>query len=148
MAVTPVKDIMVRDVEVVSPDTTLHDAAMIMRDADTGFLPVGEGDRLIGTLTDRDIVIRAVAEGRDCSSATVREAMTDEVAYCFEDDAVNEAVALMGELQVRRLPVLSRDKRLIGIISLGDVATDPGHDEMVGQAIEEISQRSSGTNNI
>lgn len=135
-----VGEIMTGDVEVVSPDSPLTEAARRMRDLDTGFLPVGENDRLVGTLTDRDIAIRAVAEGKDVSSATVRDAMSDQIAYVFEDQDTAEAAQLMAERQVRRLAVLNRDKRLVGIVSQGDLAVRTPDDDLIGQTVEEISK--------
>ena len=116
-----VSEIMTRGVEVASPDDTLQKAAGRMAELDAGVLPVGENDRLVGMLTDRDIAIRAVAQGRG-PDTKVREAMTPEVRYCFEDEDLDEVVRNMGENKVRRLPVMSRDKRLVGIVSFGDVA--------------------------
>jgi CBS domain-containing protein len=135
-----IRDIMTTDVELVHPDTLLRDAAQKMRDADTGFLPVGEDDRLVGTLTDRDITIRAVAEGQDPNSAKVRDAMSENLVYCFDDQDSSEAAELMAEKQLRRLPILSRDKRLVGVVSLGDLATRTGDDDVVGQTVEDISE--------
>jgi CBS domain-containing protein len=135
-----IRDIMTSDVEIVSPDTPLRDAAQRMRDTDTGFLPVGENDQLVGTLTDRDITIRAVAEGQDPNSAKVRDAMSENLVYCFDDQDSSEAAELMAEKQLRRLPILSRDKRLVGVVSLGDLATRTGDDDVVGQTVEDISE--------
>lgn len=112
-----IRDIMTTDVELVHPDTLLRDAAQKMRDADTGFLPVGEDDRLVGALTDRDITIRAVAEGHDPKVVRVREAMGAGVVYCFEDQDSSEAAELMANNDIRRLPVLNSDKRLVGVVS-------------------------------
>jgi CBS domain-containing protein len=135
-----IRDIMTSDVEIVSPDTPLRDAAQRMRDTDTGFLPVGENDQLVGTLTDRDITIRAVAEGQDPNSSKVRDAMSENLVYCFDDQDSSEAAELMAEKQLRRLPILSRDKRLVGVVSLGDLATRTGDDDVVGQTVEDISE--------
>lgn len=135
-----IREIMSTDVKIVTPDTPLKEAARLMREADAGFLPVGENDRLVGTITDRDITIRAVAEGKDVNSATVREAMSRELVYCFEDQDSAEAAQMMADRQIRRLPVLNRDKRLIGIVSQGDLAVRTRDDDMVGQTVEEISK--------
>jgi CBS domain-containing protein len=140
-----IRDIMTSDVETVSPDTPLRDAAQRMRDTDTGFLPVGENDQLVGTLTDRDITIRAVAEGQDPNSAKVRDAMSENLVYCFDDQDSSEAAELMAEKQLRRLPILSRDKRLVGVVSLGDLATRTGDDDVVGQTVEDISEPGGST---
>ena len=135
-----IREIMSRDVEVISPDTPVVEAARMMRDIDSGFLPVGENDRLVGTLTDRDIVLRSTAEGQDPSRARVREVMSRQLYYCFEDDEHEDAAALMGEKQIRRLPILNRDKRLVGVVSLGDIATRTGDDAVTGQTVEDVSK--------
>jgi CBS domain-containing protein len=116
-----VSEAMTRDVRLASPDETIQDAARMMAEIDAGILPVREGDRLVGMITDRDIAIRAVAEGRG-PQTPVREVMSAEVKYCYEDEDLDRVTHNMADIQVRRLPVLSRDKRLVGIISLGDVA--------------------------
>jgi CBS domain-containing protein len=117
-----VQEIMTRDVAIVSPDDTLKTAAVRMAQLDVGALPVGEGDRLVGILTDRDIAIRGIAEGMG-PSAKVREVMTPDIKYCFADQELDEIAENMADIQVRRLPVLDRDKRLVGILSLCDIAT-------------------------
>jgi len=116
-----ISEVMTPDVRLASPDQTIRDAASVMADADVGSLPVGENDRLIGMLTDRDIVLRAVAQGRD-TQTLVRDVMTDKIRYCFEDDDVDHVAKTMADLGVRRLPVLNRDKRLVGIVALSNVA--------------------------
>lgn len=136
-----IREIMTKEVEVVHPDTTLKDAARMMRDADTGFLPVGQDDRLVGTLTDRDIAIRAAAEGKDPGSTSVREAMSEDLVYCFEDQETADAAQVMSERKIRRLPVLNRDKRLVGVVSVGDLATRTGDDDIVGQTVEDVSKK-------
>jgi CBS domain-containing protein len=118
-----IRDVMTGGVMLASPSMPLTDAAAAMRDHDIGILPVGENDRLVGTITDRDIAVRIVAEGRDPNKATVRDAMSEGLVYCYEDQEVDEAAALMSRYQVRRLPVINRDKRLVGIVALGDLAT-------------------------
>ena len=128
-----VQEIMTRDVSIVSPDDTLKTAATRMSQLDVGALPVSDGDRLTGMITDRDIAIRGIAEGMG-PSAVVREVMTPDVKYCFADQEVEEVAENMAELQLRRLPVLDRDKRLVGILSLCDIATS---DEME-QAAEAL----------
>lgn len=117
-----VKDVMTSPVQVVEPDTSVIAAASQMRDANVGSLPVGEGDRLLGMITDRDIVVRCVAEGIDCHKRTVRDVMSAELLVCFEDQPVEEARRLMTEYQVRRLPVLDHKQRLIGIVTLDDLS--------------------------
>jgi uncharacterized protein (DUF2267 family)/CBS domain-containing protein len=116
-----VAEVMTRDVQMASPDDTLQEVAKRMVGDDVGFLPVRENDRLVGTITDRDIVARAVAQGKG-GQARVREVMTPDVKYCFEDEDVEHVVQNMGDIQVRRLPVVDRNKRLVGVISLADVA--------------------------
>ena len=117
-----VSEVMTRDVRVANPDETIQQAARLMASLDAGILPVGEKDRLVGMITDRDIAIRGIAEGKG-PDAKVREVMTEDVKYCFDDQDVEEVTRNMGDIQVRRLPVVDRDKRLVGILSLGDVAT-------------------------
>ena len=133
-------DLMTKDVRLVDPGTTLKDAAIMMRDGDFGLLPVGENDRLVGSITDRDITVRAVAAGKDPTRTTVREAMSEGIHYCFEDQPAGEAAAIMSEHQIRRLPVLNRDKRLVGIVALGDLAVEPAADDQAGEALSEVSK--------
>lgn len=135
-----IKDVMTHDVQVISPDAPISEAAGLMRDGDFGLLPVGEDDRMIGTISDRDIVLRAVAEGKD-NSTTVRDVMTGGgVHWVYEDDSVDKAAALMSEHQVRRLPVVNNDKRLVGIVSLGDFAVETAAAKPAAKALTEISQ--------
>lgn len=142
------KDIMTEKVEVVAPDTSLYEAARKMRDLDVGVLPVCDGERLVGMLTDRDLTVRAVAEGRDPKTAPVRESMTPEIVYCFEDQEAAEAERIMAEKQIRRLPVLNRDKRLVGIVSLGDLATKTDEARAVGKTLEKVSEPSAQTSPV
>jgi CBS domain-containing protein len=135
-----VSDVMTRDVEVTSPEDTIQTAAQLMKDIGAGALPVGENDRLIGMITDRDIAIRAVAEGSAPDRTKVRDIMTSDIRYVFDDEDVGEASGKMGQWQVRRLPVLNRDKRLVGIVSLGDLALESGDQARVGEAVEGIAQ--------
>ena len=116
-----VKEAMSRDVQIVSPDQSIRDAARMMAELDCGCLPVGENDRLVGMITDRDIAVRAVAEGMPLKTP-VRDIMSPEVRYCFEDSELDEVAQNMADIKVRRLPVLDGHKRLVGILSLGDVA--------------------------
>lgn len=131
---------MTRDVEVIAPDASLKDAAAVMKDLDVGLLPVCDGQTLRGTLTDRDITIRATAEGLDPSTTKVSDVMSPDISYCFEDQDVGEAMSLMEAQQIRRLPILTREKRLVGIVSLGDVAMHSGEKEMVGATLKEVSR--------
>ena len=133
------KDLMSRDVKVISPDMSIKEAAIEMRDGDFGMMPVGENDRMIGTLSDRDIVIRAVADGLDADTK-VRDVMSEGVAWAYEDDSVENAAKIMSEWQVRRLPVVDRDKRLVGIVALGDFAVESSDIQPVAEALSEISQ--------
>ena len=116
-----ISEVMTRQIQVASPQQTLREAAMTMAREDIGSLPVGENDKLIGMITDRDIVLRAVAEGRG-PETPVREVMTENIKYCYDDDDVAQVAQNMAELQVRRLPVVNRDKRLVGIVALSNMA--------------------------
>lgn len=132
-----VQDAMSRDVKTVAPETTIKEAARLMVDADVGALPVAAGDRLAGMVTDRDIVVRAVAIGKG-PDTTVGEVMTHDVLYCHEDEDIGHIAQNLAENQVRRLPVVDVDKRLVGIISLADIA-DARTDE-AGEALEGITR--------
>jgi CBS domain-containing protein len=127
---------MSRGVFVASPEETIRQAAQAMAGLDAGVLPVGEDDRLVGMITDRDIAVRAVAEGMG-PNAKVREVMTADVKYCFADQELDDIVRNMAEIQVRRLPVIDRDMRLVGILSLGDIAVSGI--AAAGKALEGIS---------
>lgn len=116
-----IKDVMTADVRTAAPDQTLQSAARMMQQVDSGVLPVGENDRLLGMITDRDIAVRGVAEGMG-PETPIRDIMTDEVKYCFEDDDLDSVAGNMADLKVRRLPVVNREKRLVGMVSLGDFA--------------------------
>lgn len=116
-----IRDAMTRDAKLAHPDDSLRQAAQMMRECDCGVLPVADGDRLVGMITDRDIAVRGVAGGKG-PEAKVREAMTGEVKYCYEDEDIDRVCHNMEAIQVRRLPVVNRDKRLVGIVSLGDLA--------------------------
>jgi CBS domain-containing protein len=133
-----VAECMTRDVEITSPDQTIQEAARCMAEIDAGVLPVAQNDRLVGMITDRDIAVRAVADGKGCD-AKVGEVMSREVRYCFEDDDSEDVLRNMGEQQLRRMPVLSRDKRLVGIISLSDCTAD-GREACAGEALHEIAR--------
>ncbi|HEX9904101.1 MAG TPA: CBS domain-containing protein [Propylenella sp.] len=133
-----ISEIMTRDVKLIHPGDSIRDAARRMRDEDFGSLPVAEGDRLVGFVTDRDIVIRGLANSGGPDSP-VRDVMSDHVLYCFEDETVESVATNMARNQVRRLPVLTREKRLCGIVALGDIATH-GADEPAEEALEGISR--------
>ena len=135
------KDCMTKNVEVGKPSMSLAEAAQKMRDGDFGILPVGEADRLVGMITDRDIAVRAVAEGKDPYKSNVGEVMTNKVLYCYEDQDVNEVVKNLGDNQVRRLPVLNRQKRLVGILSLGNLAQSDANLKVLDEALIHISNK-------
>jgi CBS domain-containing protein len=134
------REIMTRNPEVVSGDASLQEAATKMKNLDVGLMPICDGDRLQGMLTDRDITIRATADGRDPNKTKVTEVMSTDVAYCFEDQEVAEAVSLMEARQIRRLPILNKDKRLVGVVSLGDIAVHVGDRDLAGETLQEVSE--------
>jgi CBS domain-containing protein len=134
-----VKDLMSRDVRVIPPDETLKDAAREMEAIDAGFLPVCEGNKLVGIVTDRDITIRATAGGIDPRKTRVRDIMTREVIACSEDQDVADAVKVMEDAQIRRVPVLDREMRLTGIVSVADVAVRTHNRRLAGELIEHVS---------
>jgi CBS domain-containing protein len=134
-------DVMSRDVKVVGPDTSMREAAQHMRDGDFGLLPVVEDDRIIGTISDRDITVRGVAEGKDPTSK-VRDAMSTGLAWVYEDESIEYALELMSKRQVRRLPVISRAKRLVGIVALGDISEKKSEAKPTAKALSEISKPS------
>ena len=137
-----VQEIMSRDVVLASPDDTLQSAAKKMADIDAGALPVGEQDRLVGMVTDRDIVVRAVAKGSAPKQCKVRDVMSSDIKYCYEDESVEDVARNMSSLQIKRLPVLNREKRLVGIVALGDLATEPGATDKAKSALSGISRPS------
>jgi CBS domain-containing protein len=135
-----VRDVMTEGAECVRLSTSLQQAARRMKALDVGPLPVcGDRDRLLGMVTDRDIIVRGVAAGCDPRTTAVKEVMTPDVVYCFEDQDVQEAARLMQEHQIRRLVVLNRDKRLTGIVSLGDLAVETGDARLAGKTVEQVS---------
>jgi CBS domain-containing protein len=129
---------MTRDVRLASPDQSIREAAMTMAEIDAGALPVSDGERLVGMLTDRDIAVRAVAKGMSLDTP-VREVMSRDVKYCFDDEESEEVIENMGDIKVRRLAVLDRGKRLVGIVSLGDLAREASTAQ-TGDALTQISQ--------
>ena len=133
-----VSDVMTRDVQTIQPDQTAQQAASFMLNADAGSIPVTEGERLIGMITDRDIAVRGVAQGYG-PDTPVRELMTNDIVCAREDENVEDVASKMSEAQVRRLPVIDRDDRLCGIVSLGDLARESS-DESAHQALEGVSQ--------
>jgi len=135
-----VKEVMCPKPKFIPPDTSLQEAATMMRDNDYGFLPIGEDDRLIGTVTDRDLTVRATAEGKNPSSTHVREVMSQNVLYCWEDDSIEKAAKNMEKEQLHRLIVLNQDKRMTGVLSIGDIARKCHNDALCGEIIEGISE--------
>ena len=134
------RDIMTRDVEVVRPEASIFEAASMMKRLDAGFLPVCDGKRLQGVLTDRDIVVRPVADSQDPQLTAVRNAMSPEVTYAFEDDPVDRGAELMRQHRIRRLPIVDREKNLVGVVSLGDLAVDTGDERLSGSTLEQVSE--------
>ena len=135
-----VKEIMTKEVEIVQPSDSLKEAAQKMRVRDVGFLPVCDGDRLVGVVTDRDIALRATAEGMDPNTSIGRDLLTNPIIYCFDDQDVKEAAELMEKHQIRRLAVLSRDdKLLVGVVSLGDIATN-GTKKVSAEVLQSVSE--------
>ena len=133
-----VSKLMTRDVKLISPTHTIRDAARMMLELDAGALPVQQDDRLVGMITDRDIAVRAVAEGQS-PDTPVGEVMSSEVLYCFDDQEIKDIARNMGEVKVRRLPVVNREKRLVGIVSLGDLALNK-EPELTASAVTNISK--------
>jgi CBS domain-containing protein len=133
-----VNEAMSRDVRVANPQQRIREAAKMIAEIDAGALPVGENDRLVGMITDRDIAIRAVAEGKG-PDTPVRDVMTRDIKYCYEDEELDHVSRNMAENQVKRLPVVNRDKRLVGILAVADIA---GHEEprVTGEAVEGITR--------
>ncbi|MBC7854390.1 MAG: CBS domain-containing protein [Pirellulaceae bacterium] len=137
-----IRDVMTRDAESTRPNAALQEVAARMQELDVGSLPVCDNGRLVGMITDRDITVRSVSQGHDPQSDLVAAVMTPGITCCFEDQSVEEAAKLMTDHQIRRLPVLSRDWRLVGIVSLGDLALQTGDDELVGETVEGVSEPS------
>lgn len=139
-----VSEIMTREVETIAPDASLQHAASAMEQMGVGSLPVCQGRRLVGAITDRDIVVRGVATGGSPLEMEVRDCMTEDVAWAYEEEDTEEVLARMKVLQIRRLAVLDRQKNLVGIVSLGDIATEPdaASSKHVGEAVAEISDPS------
>lgn len=136
------RDLMTATIEDIPADATLMQAAQKMKALDIGAIPVREYDRLVGMITDRDITVRAVAQGRDPTTVPVREAMSRDLCFCYEDQSVESVATLMEERQIRRLPVFDRNQRAIGIVSLGDLAVRNGDDRLSGKVLERVSKPS------
>jgi CBS domain-containing protein len=134
-----ISEIMTQDVEVIQPDSGLQEAAGKMKALNVGSLPVSNNRKLLGIITDRDIVIRAVADGRDPATTKVSETMSPDLVYCYEDQDVKEAANLMERHQIRRLPILDRNQQLVGIVSLGDLAVETKN-KLSGEVLEEVSE--------
>jgi CBS domain-containing protein len=132
------KELMTQSVECISPETLVTDAARTMKSRDVGFLPVCEKNRLVGTLTDRDIVLRVIAEDKDLGASKVSDIMTRNVFWCYEDHTSDEVANFMAEKEVRRLVVLNRQKKLVGVISIGDLA-QKGEEHVTGKTIKDIA---------
>lgn len=129
-----VSEAMTRDVRIANPNETIRQAAQTMAAIDAGAIPVGDNDRLVGMITDRDIAVRAVAAGKS-PDTPIREVMSTDVCYCFDDQEIDDVATNMADIQVRRLPVVNRDKRLVGIFSLGDIARADDQDEPAVEAL-------------
>jgi len=135
-----VKDVMHKGVDWVSPDTPVTELAKLMREHDIGSIPIGEGDRLIGMVTDRDIVCKGLASDNfDARRAMARDVMTDGIHCCREDDDLAKAIHHMEKLQVRRLPVINKSRRMVGILSLGDVSHSAGGDNLLSECVRSVS---------
>jgi len=134
------KEIMTPNVEAISPGDTLEQAARKMEELNVGPLPVCEDDRIVGMLTDRDITVRATAAGCDPKTTLVSDAMSQDIISCYEDQDVQEAARLMKEKQIRRLLVLNRANKLVGIVSLGDLATEAGDQGQPGEVLKKVSE--------
>jgi CBS domain-containing protein len=133
-----ISEAMTRDVRICTPSQTIREVARTMGEIDAGAMPVGENDRLIGMITDRDITVRAVAQGKG-PDTPVREIMSEHVEYCYDDEDLGRVAQGMAEARVRRLPVVNREKRLVGILSLGDVARKEAQPNVVAEAVAEVS---------
>ena len=131
---------MTKNVECAEPSLPIANAARRMRDLSIGFLPVCENDKLIGAVTDRDITIRSVAQGRDPRLAPVSEIMSQDLYFCYDDEEVERVAEYMQEKEVRRLVILDREKRLVGVVSLGDIAKTVGEEEVAGETLGEIAE--------
>lgn len=137
-----IKDVMTHGMEGIDASSTLIQAAEKMKVFDVGFLPVFEGDNLVGVITDRDIVVRGVAEGQDSRSTRVHDVMTSAIIHCLEDQDIQDAISIMEENQIRRLIVLDRNRQPVGVVSLGDLAVHTGNDCLVGECTRQVSEPS------
>lgn len=137
-----VKDAMHDGAEWVSPDTPLTEVAKKMKALDCGSIPVGENDKLVGMVTDRDIACRAVADGRDCSQVTARDVMTAGIVFCRDTEDLDDAMRIMEQKQIRRLPVIDENKRMVGMLSLGDISQAASH-ALTGEVTAAVSAPSA-----
>ena len=135
-----IQEIMTRDVVTIHPEASVTEAARRMSERDVGMLPVCEGNEVIGVVTDRDITVRAIADGLDPNEIPVREIMTPEVVYCFETEDVQEAVQSMEKRQIRRIVILTHTQDLAGVLSIGDVAVDTGNQKLAGEVLQKVSE--------
>jgi CBS domain-containing protein len=135
-----IRDVMTANPECVSEKDSIRDAARIMKDQDTGVVPVVDGKKVIGLITDRDIVVRGIAEGKNLETVRVNELMTKSVRSVREDAEIGEVLNLMSSAEIRRLPVVNSKDELVGIVSIGDIASNTNLDGKVGKAVEDISQ--------
>ena len=135
-----IKEIMTREVVTIAPTASVREAAQRMAERDVGMLPVCDGERIAGLLTDRDITTRAVGEGRDPGTTRVSDIMTTEVFFCFDYEDVQDAVLSFEEKQIRRLLILNRKKQLVGVLSIGDIAVDTGNKKLAGEVLQKVSQ--------
>lgn len=135
-----VKDVMTADFQIIAQDATVEDAARMMRELDVGMIPVGDRKHLIGTITDRDIAVRAVAEGRDPALTSVKHIMSADIVYCYDDDDVGGAARAMEARRIRRLVVVNRQNEPVGIVALADIVTSPGGRDVAGDVLEQVSQ--------
>lgn len=138
-----IKDCMTKQVEVGNPSMSLTEVARKMNDGDFGILPIVENDRIVGMVTDRDIAVRGIAQGRDPNKLQVNDVMSKHVFYCYEDQSMEEVSQNLGKNQVRRLPVLNRQKRLVGILSIGDLAKSKINPQKFEEALQNISKKAS-----
>lgn len=134
-----IRDVMTANPKLCSPETTLKDVACLMRDHDTGFIPVCDGDRITGVITDRDMVVRSLCQGVDTSKATVRDCMSTEICWIQQDQDVKDAIAVMEERKIRRMLVMDQNKRLVGVLSLGDLAEVKGIRNLAETVLESVS---------
>jgi CBS domain-containing protein len=134
-----IASVMTRNVEVISPESSLQEAAAKMRDLDVGSLPVCDGRKLQGIITDRDVTVRAVAEGRNPAETKVNDIMTTDIVFATEDQAIEEAAEMMSSHQIRRLPIVDSNRDLVGIVALGDLAVDHGDDQLSGEVLQDVS---------